>query len=126
MWLGLLFSWCQDSPHDRRVQLVLALFDIAGFIAHPEDKDRQCAFLVEVLRRDRDRQDSAQAVLAISSLVAMLADVPCKDAGLIIVVGQAVVGTGQQAEILRNVLAAILYLVQHEESDEPLTFSVLG
>ena len=98
------FARRQNSSHDWGVQLVLPLADIAGVIFHAQDEDRQGSFLVEILFRDGDRQNSVQAVFAVGGLVAVLARVPGEDADLIEVEGQPIVRIGQHAQVLRNLL----------------------
>jgi len=132
-WLRrlLLLARGEHPAHNWRIHLVLALADVAGIVFHAQDKDRQQAFLVEILIRHGHRKHAVEAVLAICGLVAMLSHVPGKDANLIKVVGQAVVRFGDDAQILRNLLvgtlfAGVLYLVQDEEGDKALPFGILS
>ena len=80
------FPRCQHPTDDGRIQLVLALADVARIVLHSEDEDRQGAFLVEGLLGDGYRQDSVQPVLAVGGFVAVLADVPGEDPDLVVVV----------------------------------------
>src|ERR1700693_76926 len=96
----LLLAWGQHSANDRRVQFILALADIAAIVFHAQDEDWQRALFVEIPSRHRHRQNTVQSMLAISSFVAVLSDVPCEDANLIVVVRQAVVRFGDRAQVL--------------------------
>lgn len=73
--------------HDWRIQLVLALADIAVLVFHSQDEDRQRAFLIEIFVGHRDRQHAVQAMLAIRGFVPVPFDVPGEHADLIVVVG---------------------------------------
>src|ERR1700677_3406491 len=76
----LLLSRSQHSSHDRSIQLVLPFAHIPGIVFHAYDEHGQIAFLVEIFVSHRDRKNSIQPMLAISSLVAMLPSVPGKHA----------------------------------------------
>src|ERR1700721_4360240 len=125
----LLLSRGQHSSHDRSVQFVLPFADVAGIVFYAHDKHRQIAFLVEIFVSHRDRKNSIQPMLAISSLVAMLPSVPGEHAQLIEVIRQAVMRIGKDAYILPNfflhAFVRVVYLVQFEERDDALALSIL-
>src|SRR5580700_10437256 len=123
-WSGRGFPGCQDPSHDWSVELVLALGYGAGVVFCAKDENGQDSFFLKGFFCDCHGQNPVETVLAVGGLVAMLAGVPGKDANLIVVVGQAVVGIGKQAKVLRDLLlhtfVAVGHLVQYEESDETL------
>src|SRR6202021_3215494 len=112
----LLLSRGQHSSHDRSVQFVLPFADVAGIVFYAHDKHRQIAFLVEIFVSHRDRKNSIQPMLTISSLVAMLPGVPGKHAQLIEVIRQAVMRIGKDAYILPHfflhAFVRVVYVVQ--------------
>src|ERR1700734_1306861 len=69
-------------------------------------------------------------MLAVGGFVAMLSDVPGKDANLIEVVRQTVARLGDGTEILGNFFVGpffswVLNLMEHEKRDETLPFGIL-
>src|SRR5215469_13452965 len=80
----------QHAVNQRSVELVLAFGHIAGVVSHPDDEYGQGSFLVERFLAHRHRQDSVETALAIGRLIAVLADVPGKDADLVEIKGQAI------------------------------------
>src|SRR6202789_59867 len=125
----LLLSRSQHSSHDRSVQFVLPFADVAGIVFHADDEHRQIAFLVEIFVSHRDRKNSIQPMLTISSLVAMLPSVPGKHAQLIEVIRQAVMWIGKDAYILPHfflhAFVRVVYFVQFEERDDALALGIL-
>src|SRR5260370_36987629 len=97
---------------------------------HAQDKGGQRAFVVKILVSHGDRKDSVELVLAIGRFVAVLLRVPGKNADLIVVVRQAVVGLGKDTKILRNVflyaLIRVFDFVEGEKSDQSLALCVLS
>lgn len=77
------FSRREYSSHDRRVELVSSLADVSGIIAHAEEEHGEISFFIEVFVGDRHGQNSAQPVLAIRGLIAMLAEIPGEDTHLV-------------------------------------------
>ena len=55
----------------------------------------------------------------------MALHVPGEDANLVEVEGQAILGLGENGQVLRDFLVSILNLIQHEEGDDALAFRVL-
>lgn len=84
------------SADNRGIQLVLALYDIAGVVPNSEDEDGQGAFFFEAFLSDGYGEDAIQIMLAVGGFVAVLAGVSREDPHLVVVVGQAVVRFGEQ------------------------------
>src|SRR5436309_10902325 len=82
----------QHPAHNRRVQLVFPLRDVSGIVLDSKNEDRKRPFFIERFSSDRHRQYAIESTLAVGGFIAMFADIPGEDAGLIEVVGQAVVG----------------------------------
>src|SRR5579859_7230241 len=84
-WPRSHFPWRENTPHDGSVHLVFAFAHVAGIVFHSQYKDRQGAFLVEVLFSDGHRQHSVQTMLPVGGLVPVFSHIPGEDAGLIVV-----------------------------------------
>src|SRR5438552_8445871 len=124
------FARGQDSPDDRRVQLVLLFANISSLVLHSQNEDWEISFRVEVLFGHGDRQYPVKAVFAVGGFVAVLLCVPGENADLIEVKRQAVVGVGQYAKILRDLFlhtfVIVRHFIQYEEGDEALALGVLS
>src|SRR5215831_18379549 len=102
----------QHAVNQRSVELVLAFGHIPRVVSHPDDERGQGSFLVKRFLAHRHRQDSVETMLAIGRLVAVLADIPGKDADLVEIKRQAIVGIGYHREVLGNLLIAVYNLVE--------------
>src|SRR5579863_4428111 len=89
-----LLSWREYAPHNRRIQLVLAVVNIAAVVFHVQHKYGEHPLLVEVFLSDCHGKDAVQSVFSISRLITMPPHVPCKDADLIEIERHAVFGFG--------------------------------
>src|SRR2546425_175655 len=101
------------SPHDRCIQLVLALQHVATIVFHSQYEYRQVAFFFEVLLGNRRWQDSVQIAFAVGGFVTMPSHIPSKDTNLVEVEGQAVFGLREQHQILRNFPVAVRKVSQY-------------
>ena len=82
--------------------------------ARENDENRQIAFFVEILMRDRHRQDAIEVALAVSGFVTMLSDVPGEYPDLVVVERHAIFVFGEQHQVLGDLLVAVADMVQHE------------
>jgi hypothetical protein len=122
---GRNFAGCQHASHDGSVEFVLPFRNRTRVVLYAQNEDRKHSFLVEAFLRERDRKNPVESVLAVGGFITMLSRVPGKDSSLVVIVRRTVVRFGEQTEILRNFLVAILNGIKNEESDKALTFGVL-
>src|SRR6476646_4672231 len=87
----------QHTPHNWCVELVFVIQHVSSVVMGSEDENRESSFLIEVLLSDGHRKDAVESMLAISSLVAMLPQVPGEDPDLIVVIRRTVVRLGEEA-----------------------------
>src|SRR6185437_10942560 len=97
----------------------------ACLVLHVNGRGRQISFFAKILVRNRHWQFTNQATLPVSGFIAVPLHIPRKDSDLIKVVRHAVFGLGEQHQVFRNFLVAVLDFVQGEGCDNPLAFGVL-